>query len=175
MSKKVIIAVVVIGLIILGYYFYVQRVPEKVELPAEKFIFGLLLVGPFNDHGWSEAHFDGGKYVEKIIPNSKMIYIDKVNPADRPGVTITQLVDDLVEKNVIYATTVAYDSFAAGEYTITHNNPDADTNYAVLITPSYDYDTIVQWKTKTNTQVTLVNNSGENSAAGSVDVVVIGY
>ena len=98
MSKKVIIAVVVIGLIILGYYFYVQRVPEKVELPAEKFIFGLLLVGPFNDHGWSEAHFDGGKYVEKIIPNSKMIYIDKVNPADRPGVTITQLVDDLVEK-----------------------------------------------------------------------------
>jgi simple sugar transport system substrate-binding protein len=27
-----------------------------------------------------------------------MIYIDKVNPADRPGVTIPQLVDDMVEK-----------------------------------------------------------------------------
>ena len=27
-----------------------------------------------------------------------MIYIDKVNPADRPGVTITQLADDMVEK-----------------------------------------------------------------------------
>jgi len=27
-----------------------------------------------------------------------MIYIDKVNPADRPGITILQLVDDMVEK-----------------------------------------------------------------------------
>ena len=98
MYKKVILALVVIGLILLGYYFYVQQVPEKAEVPAEKFIFGMLLVGPFNDHGWSEAHFDGGKYVEQIIPDSKMIYIDKVNPADRPGVTVTQLVDDLVEK-----------------------------------------------------------------------------
>jgi simple sugar transport system substrate-binding protein len=61
-------------------------------------IFGLLLVGPYNDHGWSQAHFEGGKYVEKMIPGTKMIYIDKVNPADRPGVTIPQLVDDMVEK-----------------------------------------------------------------------------
>ena len=66
---------------------------------AEKpFVFGLLLVGPYNDHGWSQAHFDGGKYVEKKIPGTKMIYIDKVNPADRAGVTIPQLVDDMVEK-----------------------------------------------------------------------------
>ena len=62
------------------------------------FTFGLLLVGPYNDHGWSQAHFDGGKYVEKMVPGTKMIYIDKVNPADRPGVTIPQLVDDMVEK-----------------------------------------------------------------------------
>ena len=62
------------------------------------FTFGLLLVGPYNDHGWSQAHFEGGKYVEKMIPNSKMIYIDKVNPADRPGITIPQLVDDMVGK-----------------------------------------------------------------------------
>ncbi len=62
------------------------------------YTFGLLLVGPYNDHGWSQAHFEGGKYVERIIPGAKMIYIDKVNPADRPGVTIPQLVDDMVEK-----------------------------------------------------------------------------
>jgi len=68
-------------------------------LAAEKTnIFGLLLVGPYNDHGWSQAHFEGGKYVEKMVPGTKMIYIDKVNPADRPGVTIPQLVDDMVEK-----------------------------------------------------------------------------
>ncbi|MBW2409609.1 MAG: BMP family ABC transporter substrate-binding protein, partial [Deltaproteobacteria bacterium] len=61
-------------------------------------VFGLLLVGPYNDHGWSQAHYEGGKYVEKMVPGTKMIYIDKVNPADRQGVTIPQLVDDMVEK-----------------------------------------------------------------------------
>jgi simple sugar transport system substrate-binding protein len=55
-------------------------------------------VGPYNDHGWSQAHYDGGLYVEKNVPNTKMIYIDKVNPADRAGVTIPMLVDDMVEK-----------------------------------------------------------------------------
>ncbi len=64
----------------------------------KSFIFGLLMVGPYNDHGWSQAHYEGGKYVEKMIPGAKMIYIDKVNPADRAGVTIPQLVDDLVDK-----------------------------------------------------------------------------
>ncbi len=73
--------------------------PAKVaEKSAEPFIFGLLMVGPYNDHGWSQAHYDGGLYVEKNVPNTKMIYIDKVNPADRAGVTIPMLVDDMAEK-----------------------------------------------------------------------------
>lgn len=67
-------------------------------LAAGSFTFGLLLVGPYNDHGYSQAHYEGGKYVEEKIPGTKMIYIDKVNPADRPGITIPQLVDDMVEK-----------------------------------------------------------------------------
>ncbi|MBN2688582.1 MAG: BMP family ABC transporter substrate-binding protein [Deltaproteobacteria bacterium] len=70
----------------------------NVARADEPFIFGLLLVGPYNDHGYSQAHFEGGQYAEKNIPGAKMIYIDKVNPADRPGVTIPQLVDDMVEK-----------------------------------------------------------------------------
>lgn len=64
----------------------------------KQFVFGMLLVGPYNDHGWSQAHYDAGRYMEEKVPGAKMIYIDKVNPADRPGITIPQLVDDLVEK-----------------------------------------------------------------------------
>lgn len=64
----------------------------------KSFTFGILMVGPYNDHGWSQAHHEAGQYIEKKIPGAKMIYIDKVNPADRPGVTIPQLVDDMVEK-----------------------------------------------------------------------------
>ena len=33
-------------------------------------IFGLLMVGPYNDHGWSQAHFEGGKYIEEKVPGT---------------------------------------------------------------------------------------------------------
>jgi simple sugar transport system substrate-binding protein len=72
--------------------------PAPAGAAGKSFTFGLLLVGPYNDRGWSQAHYEGGKYVEEKIPGCKMIYIDKVNPADRPGITIPQLVDDMVEK-----------------------------------------------------------------------------
>ncbi len=77
--------------------FGVCSVPAA--LAADKAItFGLLMVGPYNDHGWSQAHYEGGRYVEEKVPGSKMIYIDKVNPADRAGLTIPMVVDDLVDK-----------------------------------------------------------------------------
>jgi simple sugar transport system substrate-binding protein len=82
------------------WVFAIISLGAATTAPADEkpFIFGMLLVGPFNDHGWSQAHYEGGKYVEKMMNNTKMIYIDKVNPAERPGVTIPQLVDDMVEK-----------------------------------------------------------------------------
>ena len=72
--------------------------PGYVSAAEKPFTFGLLLVGPYNDHGYSQAHYEGGEYVMRTVPGTKMIYIDKVNPADRPGITIPQLVDDMVEK-----------------------------------------------------------------------------
>lgn len=62
------------------------------------FVIGMLLVGPYNDHGWSQAHFDAGRYVEKQIDHVRMIYVDKVNPTDRPGTTPSQLAEDLLAK-----------------------------------------------------------------------------
>ncbi len=70
-----------------------------LAIGSEKpFTFGLLLVGPYNDRGYSQAHYEGGQYVEKMVPGAKMLYIDKVNPSDRQGITIPQIVDDMVEK-----------------------------------------------------------------------------
>ncbi len=65
---------------------------------TDSFVFGVILVGPINDHGWSEAHYQAGKYVESKLPGARMIYVDNVNPAAKPGVTVPQLVDDLVSK-----------------------------------------------------------------------------
>ena len=74
------------------------NVPAVFGSDKAELTFGMLLVGPYNDHGWSQAHYEGGRYVEAKLPGSKMIYIDKVNPADRPGLTIPAVVDELVDK-----------------------------------------------------------------------------
>ena len=70
---------------------------EAPETP-EGVTFGMLLVGPYNDRGWSQAHYDAGLYVEGKVEGATMIYIDKVNPADRPGTTPAQLAEDLLSK-----------------------------------------------------------------------------
>lgn len=59
--------------------------------------FGMILVGPQNDRGYSQAHFEGGKYAEEQS-KSTMIVIDKVNPADSPNITVEQVVDDMVSQ-----------------------------------------------------------------------------
>jgi len=59
---------------------------------------GLLLVGPYNDHGWSQAHYDAMQYVVNKVSGVQMVYLDKVNPADRPGTTASQLGESLVAK-----------------------------------------------------------------------------
>lgn len=65
---------------------------------SKELTFGLILVGPYNDHGWSEAHYTAGQYVEKNVSGAKMIWLDKLNPADRKGTTLDQVVSDMVSK-----------------------------------------------------------------------------
>ncbi len=76
----------------------VPATEAAAEAAAEEFTFGLLMVGPYNDHGYSQAHYDAGLYVESKIPGTKMIYVDKVNTADRPGTTPAQLASELVDQ-----------------------------------------------------------------------------
>ena len=64
----------------------------------EEFVFGMLMVGPYNDRGWSQAHYEAGEYLEDKIPGTRMVYIDKVNPADRPGTTGDMLAGSLVDE-----------------------------------------------------------------------------
>ena len=71
---------------------------QNVFAAAKPFVFGLLMVGPHDDQGLSQAHYEGGKYVVENVAGTKMIFIDRANPTDRPEVTITQMVDDMVEK-----------------------------------------------------------------------------
>lgn len=62
---------------------------------AEPLTIGMILVGPRDDRGWSQAHFEAGQYVADRL-GAELIVIDKVNPADSPNVTLPQVVDDML-------------------------------------------------------------------------------
>ena len=72
----------------------------------EEFVFGLILVGPYNDHGWSEAHYTAAEYVTEKLPTTSFVYLDKLNSADRPETTLEQAVDDMVSQGarVVFTT-----------------------------------------------------------------------
>jgi len=86
-------------------------------------IFGVILVGPYNDHGWSEAHYAAGRYVEEKIPGAKMLYVDNLNPGAKPGVTVPQVVDDLVHKGARLIFTTS-DDFKDGTLEAARRHPD---------------------------------------------------
>ena len=88
-----------------------------------EFTFGVVLVGPYNDHGWSEAHYQAGKYVEEKLPGTKMIYLDKLNQADRQGTTLEQVVEDMVSQGADMVLTTS-DDFAADTDVVAAKYPD---------------------------------------------------
>jgi len=97
--------------------------PTPTTAPAKEFIFGVILVGPYNDHGWSEAHYTAGQYAEKQVPGAKMIYVDNVNAAAKPGVTVPQLVDDMISKGAKIILTTS-DDFKDGTLEAAQNHPE---------------------------------------------------
>ena len=58
--------------------------PEKVggfEIPAVekgKFNVAMVLIGPHDDGGWSQAHYEGLQYIEENVPNTHVAYIENV-------------------------------------------------------------------------------------------------
>jgi simple sugar transport system substrate-binding protein len=74
--------------------------PVVPTATPEPLVFGILMVGPHNDQGWSQAHYEAGLYVEQKIPGSKMLYLENVysgSPA-YPGQTASQLAEQLVSQ-----------------------------------------------------------------------------
>ncbi|MFQ5553937.1 MAG: BMP family protein [Acidimicrobiia bacterium] len=72
---------------------------------GEGFKFGMVLVGPQNDRGWSQAHLEGGQYVVDQT-GAEMIVVESVNPADKPDTTVEQVVSDMIDQGaqLIFAT-----------------------------------------------------------------------
>ena len=88
----------------------------------EDLTFGMILVGPENDRGWSQAHFEGGQYVEEML-GATMISLDAVNVADRPETTVEDVAADMIAQGaqLVFMTS---DDMRDGAYAAASANPD---------------------------------------------------
>jgi len=96
---------------------------EVTEEMAEELVFGMVLVGPKNDHGWSQAHYEAGQYVEQNIEGSKMIVFESLNSADKPEATLEGVVSDMVDQGATLIITTS-DEFEEDTTTVAANRPD---------------------------------------------------
>jgi basic membrane protein A len=73
---------------------------------AEKFKVGFIYVGPPGDAGWTYAHDQGRKYLEKHLPNVQTMYVESVPE----GADAERVLTDLAEKGckVIFGTSFGY-------------------------------------------------------------------
>jgi simple sugar transport system substrate-binding protein len=85
--------------------------------------FGVILVGPRNDHGWSQAHYEAGQYVEANLPGSQMIVFESLNPADKPEATLEGVVDDMVSQGATLVFTTS-DEFEEDTLAVAKKYPD---------------------------------------------------
>ena len=82
-----------------------EAMSSGLSYPEKPPVIGMILVGPRNDKGWSQAHFEGGQYAAEAL-DGELITVDLVNPADNPDLTIPGIAEDMIDQgaNVIFAT-----------------------------------------------------------------------
>ena len=79
---------------------------EIPEIEQGKFNVAAVLIGPHDDGGWSQAHYEGLTYVEKNVPNVHVAYIENVPE----GADSEQVFRSLARKgfNLILGTSFGY-------------------------------------------------------------------
>ena len=76
------------------------------EIQEGKLNIAAVLIGPHDDGGWSQAHYEGLKYVEQNMPNSHIAYVENVPE----GTEAEQVIRSLARKgfDMILTTSFGY-------------------------------------------------------------------
>ncbi len=101
----------------------VGEAPPPPAAEAEPVTFGMILVGPKNDRGWSQAHHEGGLFIEENLPDSTMILFESLNSADKPEATLEGVVDDMVANGATLIFTTS-DEFEEDTLGVAEKYPD---------------------------------------------------
>jgi basic membrane lipoprotein Med (substrate-binding protein (PBP1-ABC) superfamily) len=109
--------------IIDGSIVALEGAPAAAAPAMEELIFGMVLVGPRGDRGWSQAHYEGGLYVEENQPGTQMIVFESLNPGDKPEATLEGVVNDMVAQGAKLIFTTS-DEFEEDTSVVAANYPD---------------------------------------------------
>jgi simple sugar transport system substrate-binding protein len=79
----------------------------------DEIVFGVVLVGPQNDRGWSQAHYEGGVYVEENLPGARMIVYESLNSVDSPETSLMQVAADFIDQGarIIFTASDEFEEF----------------------------------------------------------------
>ena len=85
--------------------------PALPTLAQDEIIYAVILVGPKNDRGWSQSHFEAGQYVEANNENATMLFFESLNEADTPEATLMDVVTEMVDSGaeVIFTTSASFE------------------------------------------------------------------
>jgi simple sugar transport system substrate-binding protein len=117
MRKNFLTLLIVLGIAVFSITSCTQAAPS-----TGPFTFGMILVGPKTDKGWSQAHFEAGQYVEQKM-GATMIVFESLNPADKPEATLEGVVDDMVSQGAKLIFTTS-DEFQEDTLTAAQKHPD---------------------------------------------------
>ena len=96
---------------------------EEPAAEAAPLTFGVVLVGPKNDHGWSQAHAEGAQFVMDNLPGSEAIIFESLNSADKPEATLEGVVDDMVAEGATLILTTS-DEFEEDTLSVAQKYPE---------------------------------------------------
>ncbi|MBZ0303894.1 MAG: BMP family ABC transporter substrate-binding protein, partial [Anaerolineae bacterium] len=96
-------------LLLIGVLLALMTVPLAAQ--DDEFVFGVVLVGPKDDHGWSQAHYEGGQYAEEHLPGATMLLFESLNEADSPEATLLDVVTEMVDAGakLIFTTSASFE------------------------------------------------------------------
>ena len=91
-------------------------------LAQDELIFGVVLVGPRNDRGWSQAHYEGAEYAAEAV-GAELLVFESLNPADSPETTLADVVAEFVDAGATVVITTS-DDFKAETHEVAAQYPE---------------------------------------------------
>ena len=114
MKRKNLLAFVMIAVLVA-----MSAIPAMAQ---DDLVIGIVLVGPQNDHGWSQAHYEAAEYVAEEL-GAEILVFESLNPADAPETTLRDVVSEFVDQgaSVIFTTS---DDFKQETHEVAAEFPD---------------------------------------------------